>query len=884
MMFSILLLQKCTLKTSSFAGISLMLLLLFPVVVQSQGRIAGTITDAATGEPLPGAQVIIMGTSTGAAADIDGNYNILNVPPGEYNLRFTMIGFKNVVMEGVQVQTDLTTRVNQQLTEAVGELDEVVVTAQRAIVQRDLTHSQQSFSAMEIESAPIESISEIIEMQAGINIVEPLERPSVVEDMPGDGLHIRGGRENETVFLVDGIRVDNPMWGGSAFAQNISGSSINEVNTQLGTFNAEYGGRMSGIVGLSIRDGDEDKYDIQLRGFTDRVGISSISRNTMQGELILSGPVPFVPNLTFFTNLQGRTTDGRHRGYIVENWTDLKGQVPIRDEDGNELGTPVAADWTDEWHTYSKLTWRPFSGFRVSASYFRSQSKEKRYRHRYRYLPYSMPWTDTMSDALSLRVTHFLSNNTYYELYGSAQRHDFWRGIHKIREQRIAIGSSGSDDIHGFSYAGADNDYWADTTSIYQGGFKITSQISQINQIRSGFEIRSMDMFHRRDVAWTDPIREEIFIDDQGLEQTRIWHNHKSYASGNPVEMSGFVQNKMEFTDIGLIINMGLRWENWNINQPHLRDPYDPFETDLVPTQSKNRISPRLGISYPISERAAFHFAYGHFYQFPSYYQMLTGINERGRYPDRPNLEDIGIAIFNPDINPERSVTYEAGVQTEIMNNLGLRITTYYRSLSDLIGVRVIESAVGGYVFYDNVDFGNSQGMELVINKRPSRFFSARVNYTLSRSLISSASPVTASQRVGSPLAYQTVLADWDRTHDLTGLFVFYLPADSCISFNTRIRSGRPYTVMAERPNTERSPTYYNTNVRLNKRFNYFGGRQTLFIQVYNIFNRRNIYAVYTGTGKWDDDGDAGTTYAMTANPRRISDGTRVRIGLRLRF
>jgi outer membrane receptor protein involved in Fe transport len=263
---------------------------------------------------------------------------------------------------------------------------------------------------------------------------------------------------------------------------------------------------------------------------------------------------------------------------------------------------------------------------------------------------------------------------------------------------------------------------------------------------------------------------------------------------------------------------------------------------------------------------------------------MLTGINERGRYPNRPNLEDIDIAVFNPDIQPERSITYEAGVQTEISHNVGLRVTAYYRSLSDLIGVNVIESTVGGYISYDNVDFGNSQGVEIVLTKRMGQLFSARINYTLSRSEISSASPVTASQRVGSPLAFNTFLADWDRTHDLTSLFAFRLPADFTASFITRIRSGRPYSVLAERPNTERAPTFYNVDARLSKSLNLLSGSQRIYLQIYNVFNRRNIYSVYTRTGRWDDDGDSGTSYELTANPRRISPGTNLRLGIRFQL
>src|SRR5690625_7977511 len=92
---------------------------------------------------------------------------------------------------------------------------------------------------------PIESMGDLMEMQAGISIVEPTQRPAAVVDTPGDCLHIRGGRENETAFLIDRVRVDNPLWRGALYTQNNLGSAIDEMMTVLGTFNAEHGTRRS---------------------------------------------------------------------------------------------------------------------------------------------------------------------------------------------------------------------------------------------------------------------------------------------------------------------------------------------------------------------------------------------------------------------------------------------------------------------------------------------------------------------------------------------------------------------------------------------------------------------------------------------------------------
>ncbi|MFQ6618121.1 MAG: hypothetical protein ACE5QV_05475, partial [Fidelibacterota bacterium] len=171
------------------------------------------------------------------------------------------------------------------------------------------------------------------------------------------------------------------------------------------------------------------------------------------------------------------------------------------------------------------------------------------------------------------------------------------------------------------------------------------------------------------------------------------------------------------------------------------------------------------------------------------------------------------------------------------------------------------------------------------LNKRFSNYFSARVNYTISQTLISTSSPITAAQTVSSaPIAYRSFLADWDRTHDLSALVRISDPRNWAISLNSKMKSGRPYTVMAEQKNTERMPWNINVDVRLIKYLNFFGLKETVYLQIFNIFDRRNIYWVYPVTGKWDDDGDPGTPYAHDANPRRISDGRRARIGFKVEF
>jgi hypothetical protein len=851
------------------------------------GKISGTVTNAETGEPLPGANVMIEGTAMGAATDANGFYFIINIPPGYYSVNAAMIGYTPISKTLVQVVTDMTSKVEFGLSPTVLEGEIVRVIAERPAIQKDLTSSLQAYASDEITGAPVENLSQLMEVQTGLSMVEPTDKASILRDSPGDGLHIRGGRENETAFLVDGVRVDNPIWGGATYSQNTSGSTVTEMMTILGTFNAEYGGKMSGVINLVTKEAP-DKLSGKISGYSDNFGIDQFNRNTYQGEATLTGPAPIIKGLTFLLNAQTRTTDGRFRGYLIPGWTDSKGQVGL-DSEGDPVSKDsvdweeVSADWKDEWNTLAKIMWDVSPNLKMMGSYISSYVRQVRYYHDYKYLPYGMPWRETESSGFTGKITYQASPRTFAELALSSQRIGYWSGVHKTRGQRIVLGSRRSEPEYEFNYSGAKNNFWADTSTTNQLVFNVTSQVGKTHLFKAGVDARYMDLFHTMGNAWGDPVNLNIEVDSLGNLDTTLYLISKSYANSEPVELAAYFQDKMEFESIGMILNIGIRWERWDLGEKYMENPELPFETPLLKTKPKDRISPRLGISYPISDKAAFHFAYGHFYQMPSYIDLLSGINEEGEYPNRPNLSGVGLAIFNPNIEPERSVTYEAGVQTWLMSDVTLNVTAFYREMASLVGVTWVQ--VEGYVYYDNVDFGNSKGVEFNLNKRFSNYYSARVNYTLSQTLLSTSSPMTAAQTVSSaPIVYKSYHADWDRTHNLSAYLRFSDPGKWAVSFTSSVKSGKPYSVLAEQRNTERMPWYINVNMKMDKYLSVGGVRGNLYIQIFNLFDRKNIYSVYPITGKWDDDDDPGTPYIKDANPRRRSDGIRARVGIRIEF
>ncbi len=218
-------------------------LLLFasPALAQT-GKISGSVTDAATGESLPGVNVSLEGTTQGAVTDAEGFYDIINVRPGTYGVRASFIGYTPVLQEEVRVSTGLTSEVNFQLREETVGLEELVVSAERPIVQLDVSANVASLTPEEFVDLPVAGVSEILDLQAGI---EP-------------GLQIRGGGTSQLAFVMDGLNLrsgrDNDPF------TNISYTALEEVQVQTGGFNAEYGNVRAGVIQVTTKEPPRIRY------------------------------------------------------------------------------------------------------------------------------------------------------------------------------------------------------------------------------------------------------------------------------------------------------------------------------------------------------------------------------------------------------------------------------------------------------------------------------------------------------------------------------------------------------------------------------------------------------------------------------------------------
>ncbi|UCD38702.1 MAG: carboxypeptidase-like regulatory domain-containing protein, partial [Fidelibacterota bacterium] len=203
------------------------------------GKIGGVVQGRDTGEALIGVNVVVTETALGAATDMNGHYFILNVPPGTYTVQASMIGYKTITVRNVSVSTDHTSQVDFELEVSTLVGEEVIVTAEKPLIKKDLTSTEASVSADQIENLPVLTLSDVLNLQAG-----------VVEG------HFRGGRSNEVSYMIDGVPINDVF--NSDAALLIENNVIQELKVISGTFNAEYGQAQSGIVDIITKNGSDN--------------------------------------------------------------------------------------------------------------------------------------------------------------------------------------------------------------------------------------------------------------------------------------------------------------------------------------------------------------------------------------------------------------------------------------------------------------------------------------------------------------------------------------------------------------------------------------------------------------------------------------------------
>ena len=814
----------------------LLLILLAPFIIYSgtTGKLAGTIKDAQTGEALVGANVIIEGTNFGAATNVNGEYVILNISPGRYNVKFSFIGYETTVMQDVSITVDQTTILQIVLNPQTILVDEVIVTARTPLIQKDVTSSISVITREEIEALPVATFTELLSLQAGVT-------------GSGSNLHVRGGRTNEVAYMIDGTLVDDPLLGG--LATNINNDAIQEMSLLSGTFNAEYGDALSGVVNIVTRDGT-DKFSAKLEARTSEFGVdrySDLHENRVNGSI--SGPI-VSPEYNFFISAEL-----------------------------NNYGSYLPFGYNKASSFFSKLTTTTLPYIKISFMNRGSKGSRQNYSHSYKYIPEQYLKVRTDSWQSSLNLTHTIQNNLFYDVKASYFNQGYYSGLNKDTSEYLAATETEYFEEYGNGfefYKRSDPPQLLESrTANVDLKADAVWQMGSMNEVKFGASYKK-HWLKLYDIY--DPKRNFPYVDDYNTE---------------PFEGAAYIQDKIELPY--LIINIGLRYDYLNANVVFRSDPLDP--NSLITVESRSQFSPRFGIAHPISDRTKLHFSYGHFFQNPNFEPMFEN-----------NQYDLNVRepLFGqPSLDATRTISYEVGVSHQFSDNVALNVTAYYRDITGLIGTRYyfpfVDGRYTGYTLYVNEDYANNKGVEFTLDIRPTRYFSGGLTYTYS--VIKGSASSETEQYPGTQESTQLYYLDWDRTHVFNASGTYTIPKDEGpkvfgspifdnmdFSLILKASSGSPYTPSGRdigfvEKNSLRQPGLYNIDFMIGKEFEFSGNfRLRLFAEILNLTDHRNILYVYGDTGDPDYTTVGNSSIEYMQDPSNYGPPRSVRLGFTMRF
>jgi hypothetical protein len=899
---------------------------------QFTGRVTGRVTDALTGEGLPGVNVVIDGTTLGAATDVNGRYDILRVPAGTHTVVVSYIGYQTQRIEDVQVRADRTTDLDIRIQEQLFEGEEVVVIAERPPVVRDRTSTSADYDARDIEAAPVEGLRGLLDLTAG------------VERTADGNFSIRGGGAYEVSFLVNGVEqvMSNSGVPGYSFAFEKANNSwkydVNPLGVEAmevisGGFSAEYGNAQAGVVKLSTKEGGrsfEGEYRVEYRapgqyhwgpylfgeetlewqtwgsldnwiakrdaGEFDFMNDTSDENIRRLHSLWVSNHSPYyVPTDTVYTSdgavlyVPGQRVDNRLGVYdyrqipYTRHLIGFGGPLGADPErlrfhvSGELRNRPTRVPTVEQVQRYGNLTFttsfQPFRShrFRFTTMYqyynggLASGADDIRWAGRDGRWKYTLD-TDSpreeVTTSQTLNWTWSIDALSYFEAQ-IAHSFEQYRVINRPVVQRTDPWSIPAGPWDGgfrtvFSFT---TFYQQDTrTRFLDGTLSYTRQVNPYWQLRTGTQLRRWNTMY----SGVSSRLVNVFVAGSGFGE---------FYDASPTYGAAYVQNKLEFE--GMVANIGLRLDGYNYNMDVPTNRFNPFypgtqsqgrgEPGSENSKTFMRLSPRLGLSFPVGEMTAFRLHYGHFSSMPQFRNALMRSTELGWR-----------AYGNANLRPERTISYEVGIQQALDRAHRLDLVGYYNDRVSQVGLlRIVAPSAtirdrdGAYTSYANNAYGATYGVEATIERYDDAPVGYRFAYTISRSTLGTfGSNILYSDDPDDPRNFQTrhraneAISFGDRTHRFNaflsyrfgtetgpGIGGFYPLAGTTIGLIYTASSGTPYIfsldtveydelIRAARPN-RRYPFEEQVDLNLNRTVDIGGTDLRLGVRVTNVFNHR---------------------------------------------
>ncbi len=873
-------------------------------VAGTTGKITGAVVDGKK-VPLVGVNIAIPTARLGAMTDAGGRYAIFNVPAGTYDVKVAMLGYRATTITGVVVSADNTTVLDATLLEAPIAMDEVVVSARRAVVDLKLTSNLATVSREEISALPVQELQDIVNLQAGVV-------------SQGGDLHFRGGRGGEVQYQVDGVSVNNAF--DNKTSLRLDRSLLEEVQVISGTFDAEYGQAMSGVVNAVLRRGtDQFRWDAEaltggfvFAGGDRRQAEFDFHPAGLQNyQVSVSGPL--VANTTFLMNA---------RRYRFEDYFDATRRFlpwhTASDEPADKVLAPDgdgrrgSLGYSREWSGLAKITNRSIKNLELNYQAVINFVDSRRADFAYRLNPDGLPRQRTTSIAHGLDWTHTLSRSRYYNL---SFRHNYFDYRDMVYDDALdpRYDAAGPPD----RVPGYENDaivQGVDLARFKQNTDAVLVKTSYVDQVSDDQQVKLGAEFQWPRVRFgADGVLSEV----SGNDSTGTFLQRKFYEPPDfpgiqlyvPYIASGYVQDDLEWNDLRL--RAGVRFDYFNARAGVPSDLANPAnsisgapQSDWIATTRKHSISPRVGVSYPVTKDAALFFAYGHFSQMPAIGEIFRNSDYRVLNDLQAGDPDYRV-MGNPDIKPERTVHYQFGYKQAVTDWLGVDVSTFYKDIRDLLGVEFISTYNGAeYARLTNVDFGTVAGFTVAIDQRRRGILSSSLDYTWQLAQGNASNPRETATRAeaGEDPRPRQIPFNWDQRHTVNATVTASRDNDWVMNAVVRAASGQPYTPTSEvgfgfglEANSGRRSAAVAVDLAAEKIFRLRGAAAAgssgsaasqgpkirAFTRVYNLFDVRffNGY-VFDTTGSPYYARDPARDAAQLANPLRFYAPRRIEVGV----
>lgn len=800
---------------------SILALLLQAGFVHAAARIEGKVLDADSGRSLAYANVLLAGTGRGAMSQADGGYVISPVDPGDYEIVASFVGYETA-RQSIHLDEGTTLTITFRLKPSVMKAKEVTIRADRPLVDVKKASTIRTYDEGELRNLALQpTLDSVVEQQ-----------PGVTKD--NDELHIRGGRADETLFIVDGVKTRD-LLSGESKGTAISSRSVAEVNIITGGFDAKYGQAISGIVEAKLKEGTDEFHGFLGYTTDNLVG----GQNLDQFDFQISGPLQIMPAIA---SLFGADDPGRMR-FFLNLSTDLSdGWLPtIRDLPNSDKMRSALRNVTnytgEEWLDQLAADPRYSNHRKLDSSYTdKFLGMDTRY-ERFFYpransdwrLLFKTSWRASKSDKFDLSFTKNLSfdqgfgdsdiadinrNQTNYA-WSWAMRLGSYYTVSNDQNSFSLVWNRGisRDLVHALTltrfFTASHRDVmgkrWdqydprTDTDVPEENTLPYFRDIGDAPDYRDRFvETWSLasDWTWTRgrqkfDSGWSHQLEnvQYLTIDATTISKDKPLGDEFDLFHVYPSSGALYIQDRLEYES--LIAGIGLRYdywfpgeqverlyENWEeLNRPTINEETRrEFMEDtygLFGRRFKGHLSPRLQVSHPISENDHLFFNYGHFSQRPAYFYVYAKSSSQSseEFP----------RIGNPNLNPEISVQYELGGGHQFRPDLAGKLSLFYKDIYDYptsttLVLKERTTSRSNFFIYRNLDYARSTGFELEIRKRRLGHWSGAVAYTYSGAKGKSSDPnnLKLVQESGGD-ARETELGElfmwWNRPHKFTAWY-----------------------------------------------------------------------------------------------------------------